>query len=346
MLSRFTRLATSVLFLVMLILLFNGFSYAVIVFSASPIGQRSDIYVMNDNGEDVRQLTKTPLSEHKPRLSPDRKYILFTRKPSPQSDIFIMDADGSNERRLTHHRPNDTDPCWSPDGKQIAFTSTIDGASNIHIMKLANGNIRQLTKSKDGQTSASMPSWSPDGQHIVHQLVIGDGRYIYITDIDGKKTLPFLHGPQPHIIDNTVISRHHPLWSPDGKHVMYFEDRMTFDGNRVVRLPSHLIVVDKNGRHPKKLDIPKDWLLYSACWAANGAEILLSAEEDGEGWVNPINIIQQNFNIYRYRLLDGKITQIANTPTNDLDPHWVPGTLSVSPKGKLNVQWGEIKEKE
>ncbi|MCE2401075.1 PD40 domain-containing protein [Candidatus Poribacteria bacterium] len=340
---RYTHWKIVTIFILMLILILTNSSEAVIVFNATPTG-KSDIYVMNDNGGNVRQLTKTPLSEYKPRLSPDRKYILFTRKLSPKSDIFIMDADGSNERRLTHHRPNDTDPCWSPDGKQIAFTSTIDGAPNIHIMKLATGNIRQLTKSNGGKTSASMPSWSPDGQHIVHQQVFGDETYIYITDIDGKETRPFLHGPQPHVIENVLISRHHPLWSPNGKHVMYFEDRMGLEANRPVRLPSHLIVVNKGGRLPKKLDIPKDWVLYSACWAANGAEILFSATE--EGWEIPINIKQLNFNIYRYRLLDGKITQIANTPTNELDPHWVQGTLSVSPEGKLNVQWGEIKEEE
>ncbi len=183
-----------------------------------------------------------------------------------------------------------------------------------------------------------------DGQHIVHQQVIGVETYIYITDINGKNTRPFLRGQQPHVIGDTVISRLHPLWSPDGKHVMYFEDRMGLEANRPVRLPSHLIVVDKDGRHPKKLDIRKDWGLHSACWAANEAKILFSATE--EDWDIPININQLNFNIYRYRLLDGKITQIANTSTNDLNPHWVSGPLSVSPEGKLNVQWGEIKDEE
>lgn len=340
---RYTHWKIVTTFFMMLILILTNSSEAVIVFIATPTG-KSDIYVMNDNGEGVRQLTKTPLSEHKPRLSPDRKYILFTRKSSPQSDIFIMDADGNNERRLTRRLQNNTYPCWSPDGKQIAFTSYRDGVPNIHIMELATGNIRQLTKSVGDKTSASMPSWSPDGQHIVHQQVIGVETYIYITDINGRNTRPFLHGPQLNVVGDKAISRHHPLWSPDGKHVMYFEDRMRFDGNRAVGLASHLIVVDKNGRHPKKLDITKDWVLYSACWAANGAEILFSAAE--EGLDIPININQLNFNIYRYRLLDGKITQITNTPTNDLDPHWVPGTLSVSPEGKLGVQWGEIKKKE
>ncbi len=157
---RYTHWKIVTIFVMMLILILTNSSEAVIVFTANPIGQRSDIYVMNDNGEDVRQLTKTPLSEHKPRLSPDRKYILFTRKLGPQSNIFIMDADGSNERRLTHRLQNNTYPCWSPDGKQIAFTSYRDGVPNIHIIELATGNIRQLTKSNGDKTSASMPSWS------------------------------------------------------------------------------------------------------------------------------------------------------------------------------------------
>ncbi len=339
---RYTHWKIVTIFVMMLILILTNSSEAVIIFTATPTG-KSDIYVMNDNGEDVRQLTKTPASEFKPRLSPDRKYILFTRKLIPQSNIFIMDADGSNERRLTRRLQNNTYPCWSPDGKQIAFTSYRDGVPNIHIMELATGNIRQLTKSVGGRTSASMPSWSPDGQHIVHQQVIGVKTYIYITDINGKNTRPFLREPQLNVVGDTAISRHHPLWSPDGKHVLYFEDRMRFDGNRAVRLPSHLIVVNKGGRLPKKLDIPKDWTLLSACWAANGAEILFSAAE--ERWDIRRNIHQLNFNIYRYRLFDGKITQITNTPTKELAPHWVPGTLSVSPEGKLNVQWGEIKEK-
>ena len=318
-----------------------------IVFRDSHTGQ-SEIYVMNDDGKNVRQLTQTLLPEYDPSWSPDGKYILFRRNLGPtekkplaqQFDIFIMDADGSNERRLTSHPQNDTSPCWSPDGKQIAFTGIRDGLPNIHIMELATGNIRQLTKNEDRKAYASSPSWSPDGKHIVHEQVIrGGGRHIYITDIDGKNTRPFLKGPQPHFVGDTVISRNHPHWSPDGKHVMYFEDHKRYEANRVVRLANHLIVVDKNGRNPKKLDIPKSWWLYSACWTAHGNQVLFAGEKNGFH-----NDGKRNYEIYRYHIFNSNITQITDTPHKEYQPHWVPGTLSVSPEGKLNVQWGEVKE--
>ena len=346
--SRNTHWKITTYFFIMSMLMLTDISQAVVVFRASPTG-RSDIYVMNDNGKHVRQLSNTPLSEIMPRWSPDGKHIVFMRDLGPTEeqphaqrfDIFIMDADGSNERRLTHHPQIDVAPTWSPDGKHIAFSSRRSGNGEIHIMELATGSIRQLTKNKPGESYSTMPSWSPDGQHIVHEQVIaGGGRHIYITDIDGKNTRPFLKGDQPHFVGDTVISKYTPLWSPDGKHVMYFEDHLRYEPDRVVRLANHLIVVDKNGSNPKKLKILKSWWLNAACWAANGTQILFSA--DLTGWDTPPNL--RNYNIYRYRLSDGKITQITDTPYREFDPHWVPGTLSVSPKGKLNVRWGKIKE--
>lgn len=347
MLSRFTRLATRVLLLVVLILTLRDTSYAVILFRANPNGQ-TDFYLMNDDGKHVRQLTRTPFSEYNPLWSPDGKYILFRRNLGPternphaqQFDIFIMDADGSNERRLTFHPLNDVSPCWSPDGKQIAFSGIRDGMPNIQIMDLETGNIRQLTKSKEGELFSSMPTWSPDGQHIVYQLVTDVGRQLYITDINGKKTRPFLQGAQPPIIGDTVISKSAPRWSSNGKHLLYFENRVRYEPNRIVRLANSFIVVDKNGSNPKRLDIPENWWLYSASWAANDTEILFSAEKT---WGLPVN--QRKYNIYRYQLANGKITQLTNTPTKDLEPHWLPGTLSISPKDKLKIQWSDIKMK-
>ncbi len=329
------------------ILILTDTSQAIIVFRDSHTGQ-SEIYIMNDDGKHVQQLNYTPLPEYNPRWSPDGKHITFVRnlgsvaepRQLQQFDIFIMNADGSNERRLTFHPKNDGFPTWSPDGKHIAFTSTRIGRGEIHILEIASGNIRQLTKNEDGNAYSSAPSWSPDGQGIVHEQVItSGGRHIYITDVDGKNTRPFLKGDQPHRVGDTVISKYTPRWSPDGTHVMYFEDHLRFEPAKTVRIANHLIIVDKNGRNPKKLKIPESWWLHSACWAWNGTYILFAGEANGfqnEG--------KRNYEIYRYHLLSGEIKQITDTPHKEYDPHWVPGTLFVSPEGKLNVQWGKMKE--
>ncbi len=348
MLSRYTHWKFNILFLMLSILVQIGASHAVIVFRASPTG-RSDIYIMNDDGSNVRQLMNTPVSEYRPRWSPDGNYITFERNLGPtaenpnaqQYDIFIMDADGSNERRLTHHPVNDGFHTWSPEGRHLAFSSSRGGWPEIYIIELSTGNIRQLTENVDNDAFSSRPSWSPDGRHIVHEQVItGGGRHIYITDVVGKNTRPFLNGPQPHLIGDTVISKYAPRWSPDGKHVMYYESHKRYEKDRVVRLANHLIVVDKNGGNPQKLNIPKDWWLStSACWAADSTEILFSA--DLTGWDTPAKL--RNYDIYRYKISTGKWTQVTDTPHREFDPHWLLGTFSVSPEGKLEVEWGEIK---
>ena len=346
MLSTNGRCPISIFFLFVLFLIRVDISEAVIVFRDSHTGQ-SEIYVMNDDGSNVRQLTNTPVSEYNPSWSPEGKYILFRRNLGPtveqpnaqQLDIFIMDADGSNEKRLTSHPKNDGVPTWSPDGRHLAFSSSRGGWREIYIIELSTGDIRQLTENVDNDAFSSRPSWSPDGRHIVHEQVItGGGRHIYITDVAGKNTRPFLKGPQPHLIGDTVISKYAPRWSPDGKYVMYYESHKRYEKERVVRLANHLIVVDKNGGNPQKLNIPKSWWLHSACWGAQGTHVLFAGEKDGfqnEG--------KRNYEIYRYHILTEKIIQITTTPHKEYDPHWMPGTLSVSPEGKLEVEWGEIK---
>lgn len=345
--SRYTPLKITTFLLTVTILILTDISHAIIVFRDSHTGQ-SQIYIMNDDGKHVRQLTHTPLPEYNPRFSPDGKHIVFMRdlasvevpRQLQQLDIFMMEADGSNERRLTFHPKIDAVPTWSPDGQHIAFVSSRTGYGEIHILEIASESIRQITKSEAGNAYSSSPSWSPDGQHIVHeQIITAGGRHIYITDVDGTNTRSFLKGDQPHRVGDTVISKYTPHWSPDGEHVMYFEVHLRFEPAKTVRLVNHIIVVDKNGRNPKKLNIPKSWWLYSASWAWDGAYILFAGEKDGfqnEG--------KRNYEIYRYHLLSGKIKQITDTPQKEYDPHWVPGTLSVSPYGKLGVQWGKIKE--
>ena len=71
---------------------------------------------------------------------------------------------------------------------------------------------------------------------------------------------------------------------------------------------------------------------------ANGREILFSADETGL-----ITKAHGNYEIYRYHLSGGKITQLTNHPGKDYAPDWVPGALSVAPAGKLPILWGAIK---
>jgi hypothetical protein len=75
-----------------------------IAFVMSPRGRlhsRADIYVMNADGSDLRQLTDT-VDSSAPAWSPDGSQIVFVRNEG--HELVVMDADGSNERVLASWR--------------------------------------------------------------------------------------------------------------------------------------------------------------------------------------------------------------------------------------------------
>lgn len=153
-------------------------------------GGTLDIYVMNADGSDVRNLTETPdLNEWDPHwLGPT---IAFNRydpfDPSSQPGIWLMDEDGSNQRQITFPRiPDDgsgailgdTDPKLSPDGARVVFTRKLDGTSNG-----GNGNFDLFRVDVDGRNLVDLTptpeaeiggQWSPDGSEIVFWVIHGD----------------------------------------------------------------------------------------------------------------------------------------------------------------------------
>ena len=146
-------------------------AHAQIAFS-SDRGGDMNIYVMDEDGKNVVQLTDHPQVDSTPAWSPDGRLIAFSslRDELPNthgnSEIYIMDSDGGNPTRLTQE-PNsiDTLPAWSPYGNRIAFASNRDGTGDIYVMDADGGNLGRLTHDEWNRSPYDWaPSWSPSGR--------------------------------------------------------------------------------------------------------------------------------------------------------------------------------------
>ena len=60
-----------------------------------------EVFVMDADGTNVRQLTNNDDSDNGMAWSPDGKQIAFGSDRYDDIEIFVMDADGTNVRQLT-----------------------------------------------------------------------------------------------------------------------------------------------------------------------------------------------------------------------------------------------------
>jgi hypothetical protein len=84
-----------------------------IAFAATTAGSE-DIYLINPDGSNLRQITTQPGMENNPTWSPDSRQIVFVSDMGGMVDLYGMNNDGSGLFRITSDTFIDDDPVWQP----------------------------------------------------------------------------------------------------------------------------------------------------------------------------------------------------------------------------------------
>jgi Tol biopolymer transport system component len=183
-----------------------------IVFNLPP-----DIYTMNPDGSDVRQLTSYTdgTVTASPAWTPDGAQIIFVVAPPPDfnGQLWVMNADGSNPHPLFTDDSGygDYQPDISPDGKRVAFTRCGPVNCAIHRVQADGTGLTALTPfNANPDTFDVNPKYSPDGRTIAfgsfNRAGILGAIYTMAADGSGLRKL-----------SATATGSFYSDWSPDGQ---------------------------------------------------------------------------------------------------------------------------------
>ncbi|MEY3736507.1 MAG: Tol-Pal system protein TolB [Actinomycetota bacterium] len=141
------------------------------------------IYVVNDDGSNMLQITNGPEIKSHPVISPDGNLISFVKGEDKNQQIFVMNLDGSGEKQLTFEGVNSY-PSWSPDGKGLVYTSSSTDNCDLWSMDLNGNNKTQITNTP--KVCEFFPKWSPDGKSLAFMASNGGDLSIDVMNADGS----------------------------------------------------------------------------------------------------------------------------------------------------------------
>ena len=128
----------------------------------------NDIYIMNADGTNVRQLTNVPGYDGGPFFSPDGQRICWRRfsENGATAEIYTMKVDGSDVKRLTEIGKMSWAPYYHPSGDYLIFTTNKHGFANFELYLIradGQGNPVRVTTT-DGFDG--LPVFLPDGKRL------------------------------------------------------------------------------------------------------------------------------------------------------------------------------------
>ena len=254
------------------------------------------IFIVNEDGTNMRQLTDGPEYDINPCWSPDGTKIAFGRaiQGFADSTIWVMNSDGSGLRQLTSGGYQ-TAPAWSPDGTKIMFHKEGGGNEGIYVIG-ANGPVGPgslLVANGLG------PSWSPDGSKIAFY----SSGNIYLANAQTGS-----------VIGGALAAGSNPCWSPDGT-------KITYDGQ------GGIWVMNADGSNKKQLTSPTGGLADGEPnWSPDGTKIIFqripdsiwAMNSDGSG-SHDLTPSKPNARAPDYQTIPSKPVGGSVMPTNKLE---------------------------
>ena len=177
---------------------------------SSRVGRFKELFVMDMDGTEIRQLTNERGLALSSAWSPSGNQLVYTSYRNRTPDLFLIDVDSGRARQITRSTELEIGAHFINEN-QIVFSRTEGNESDIVVMNVDGTGLRKITPPNRAIDVSPVPS--PDGSRIVFCSNRGGGPQIYVMGIDGASPQRVSFGAS-----NYCTS---PAWSPLGDKIAY-----------------------------------------------------------------------------------------------------------------------------
>jgi eukaryotic-like serine/threonine-protein kinase len=262
------------------------------------------VWVMDANGENRRQITNVEKGACQPAWSPDGKKITYItpcngpRITYPGANIEYVEIESGAVTRL-NLLGGGFEPVWSPDGGTIAYTKLSDSRTAIYTYSLETQTNTVLANKGEKNMH---PAWSPDGRYITYTSLDQGIDEIWRMRSDGSS--------QEQLTQAGVLKYFtQPAWSPDGRSLLATLKVLNVAG-------SVLTVIDLSA--PQQGGEP----FYKGRFRKETARMEEGSFSPDAKWVVYWSQPEgNNMEILRVGK-DGKVVNLTNDKARDFQPAW------------------------
>ncbi len=223
-------------------------------------GKQSDIWIMNADGSNRKQLTNDVRLNHTPEATPDGRYIVFTSGRAGTRNVWRMNLDGGDVRQLTTGQAEFL-PSVTPDGQWVVYSSL--DAGKLMLLKVPIDGGAPVALNKEGTS----PVVSPDGRQIAYlytEAAAPDAppNRIGIIPFEGGETVKTFEIPSGLGGARTILH-----WSRDGRSLLY-----TVIRNNVSNIWSQPV----DGGKPTQVTDFKEHIITACGWSRDWRQLAVA----------------------------------------------------------------------